>query len=1318
MVGILRVLLTMNSAEFESAAKRASASADRFSKDMKRIGQQATQVGQALTRTLTVPLVALGAGAIKAASDFESSFAGVRKTVSATEPEFAKLAQGLRDMAKEIPVNVNELNKVAESAGQLGVKKEDILQFTRTMADLGVTTNLSADEAATATAQFQNIFGAAGKDVDRFGATLVALGNAGASTEKDIIEMGLRIAGAGHQVGLTQGQVMAFASSLSSVGINAEAGGSAISRVFLKINDAVASGGPVLSEFARVAGMSVEQFRTAFQTDAAGATTAFISGLGRLKGEGENVNATLEGMVGKNIIIKDTLLRSAGAGSLLTDNLKLQAQAWKDNTALTKEAEERYKTFDSQVKILWAQVRDLAITLGTALMPAFRDMITVIRPVVGLLGDLAKRFSELPQPVRTTAVGIGLLVASIGPVVWAFGSVTTAIGTVIGAFGKKGIAMQAITRAWPILAGVLTSSAVVATTTGALFVALGLAVWEVAKAFKGLYDSWASGRGMWAFLSARDDDNFVRRWLGLSDGVKKAAETSKASVGGFDAAAEAAKQLKDRLSGADLARDVAALEIALRDLAAAGELTPPALERIKNEAKLLKDRGAELTPELQRLVESIRPIKPAATEASDGLKKFSAAMAEMGGGKAVAGAKEAEKVLIAVGGPLKVLPSQLEQLKKKFEEGAIAARTLGNVKLAEHFEAIAKTVDPMAAFQAKWNVKIGEYVTAGASAADVTAQLNDEIAQLGGTVTQVGPILESTMTNAMKGLGGAARDTNLTFPPFKAPVEAQTSGQILADGVGASFSERIKTKLGPAILAAYQGGGSVGKTVGGFFGNEFGNWAGKIAGPVLGKVFGKTVGGSIGTMFGPLGTMIGGYLGEKIGNIAGSLFGKVFGKVSAEVQKARSDVAAFQSKLNEGLTATQRQEAGTEQWRMTVVRVRDAYLATGRTAAEAEAIVRQLWDTQHPERAEAAMREINEVLEEQGELLAENQEQANTLFDEIMEAGSNGIPAAYRPAIDQLINLGLLTDEQADKLRGLKDATGPSIDQMEQALGVFKGRVESLGPAFAQAKINETAMKYANAIQTMVDGGGDLGGILFDAKEELGSLVAEALKSGKTLPANLKPWIEDLVRSGNLIDANGNKITDVANLKWGEEIKTEAQIAKEGWDRIIKAIETLVERISGPLEDSIEKVTRDRRVNVDVTYNERRGDANNTQPTGDPTGFEFGTKARLGSYFANFGKGTKTVLHGVEAVLRPEDALPFAASVMAEHGVRQGGSESITTNSLNILPVIMGSGMSALEIGREAVRHLASSGLPMNEAGITTAFEQVIGNYMQSYARA
>src|SRR5919109_3155815 len=92
VVGLLRVLLTANTAEFSTAMKSAADEARTFSREWKQTGSQATAAGAAITKATLPIAIALGASA-KAAMDFESSFAGVRKTVNATEPEFAKLAQ-------------------------------------------------------------------------------------------------------------------------------------------------------------------------------------------------------------------------------------------------------------------------------------------------------------------------------------------------------------------------------------------------------------------------------------------------------------------------------------------------------------------------------------------------------------------------------------------------------------------------------------------------------------------------------------------------------------------------------------------------------------------------------------------------------------------------------------------------------------------------------------------------------------------------------------------------------------------------------------------------------------------------------------------------------------------------------------------------------------------------------------------------------------------------------------------------------------------------------------------------------------------------
>ena len=188
-------------------------------------------------------------------------------------------------MAKQLPASAAEIAGVAEAAGQLGIKTENILGFTRVMIDLGVSTNLSADQAATALARLANITGMSQNDFDRLGSTIVDLGNNLATTEAEIVEMGLRLAGAGSQIGLTEAQIMSFAGALSSVGIEAEAGGSAFSKVMVDMQLAVETNSERLQDFAKVAGMSAEEFKKAFQEDAAGAIIAFIKDLEMLKKE-------------------------------------------------------------------------------------------------------------------------------------------------------------------------------------------------------------------------------------------------------------------------------------------------------------------------------------------------------------------------------------------------------------------------------------------------------------------------------------------------------------------------------------------------------------------------------------------------------------------------------------------------------------------------------------------------------------------------------------------------------------------------------------------------------------------------------------------------------------------------------------------------------------------------------------------------------------------------------------------------------------------------------------------------------------------------
>lgn len=348
--------------------------------------------------------VSVGFGmAGKAAMTWESDWAGVTKTVDGTQRQMSALESGLRSLARnELPASTTELAAVAEAAGQLGIKTGNVLAFTKTMINMGESTNLSAEEAATSLARFSNIMGTNQKDIGRLGASVVGLGNNFATTEREIVEMGMRIAGAGRQAGMTEGDVLGLATALSSVGIDAEAGGTAISMVMKKIGNSVADGSKSVDEFARTAGMSSQEFSTAWRDDAAGALTEFVAGLGKAQSSGENVNKTLSDLGITGIRESDALLRLSGASDVLKDALATGNEEYSRGIALMEEANKRYDTAESRVRIAGNAVKDAAITFGDEFLPKVADAADGVAGFARWVGDL-------PQPVRELGAGLGIM---------------------------------------------------------------------------------------------------------------------------------------------------------------------------------------------------------------------------------------------------------------------------------------------------------------------------------------------------------------------------------------------------------------------------------------------------------------------------------------------------------------------------------------------------------------------------------------------------------------------------------------------------------------------------------------------------------------------------------------------------------------------------------------------------------------------------------------------------------------------------------------------------------------------------------------------
>lgn len=409
-----------------------------LSQTLDNVGTKVETVGHKLV-PLSTAFLGIGVAAGKASIDFESAFAGVTKTVDGTPEQLERIRQGILNLSKETSSSAGQIAAVAEAAGQLGIKTDDIMSFTEVMIKLGDTTNLSAEEAASALAKYANITGLAAEDYGRLGSVIVDLGNNFATTEANIVDFAMRIAGSAKQVGFTDTQIMALSASLSSVGLEADAGGSAISKVITQIDKDVALNSDTLATWAHTAGMSIADFAASWKQDAYGALQKVVSGMGDAKAGGENLNVLLDELGITNIRTSDTMKRLSSASELMSDATNKANTAWTENNALNNEAQKRYETTAAQLEQLKAALVEMGVDLGQEFLPQLKEIVSDIK-------DLTQKFKDLSPEAKKAAVKIIEIGAVAAPALIGVGKLTQGLGSLAkagskltGAFKLKGI---------------------------------------------------------------------------------------------------------------------------------------------------------------------------------------------------------------------------------------------------------------------------------------------------------------------------------------------------------------------------------------------------------------------------------------------------------------------------------------------------------------------------------------------------------------------------------------------------------------------------------------------------------------------------------------------------------------------------------------------------------------------------------------------------------------------------------------------------------------------------------------------------------------
>lgn len=400
--------------EYEKGLKAAERADE--AQNLQNTGKRWKEVGEGID-TVTKPLqyaaTALAAGGVasaKFAIDFEDSFAGVKKTVDATPEQLAKIKQGIIDLSTTgidgrgaIPQTTTELNELAAAGGQLGISQENIVDFTEVMAQMGSATNLVGEEGAATLARFQNVMGVGQNEIRNIGSAIVDLGNHSATTESEIAEMALRMGKYGSSVRMSAADVLGYSAALSSLGIEAQMGGSAIGRTWLSIEKAVANGGEGLKAFAKYSGKSAEEFKEQWNTDSSGAFNGLLKGLQ----SAENLTVALDDLGINNTQDIQAMMALVNGYDLVTESVNRSNTAYQENTALQEEFNAKNETTASKLANTKNNIVEAARSIGETMLPSIQDASTTV-------ADFAKGLSQMDDEQKRAVVNTGATVIALG----------------------------------------------------------------------------------------------------------------------------------------------------------------------------------------------------------------------------------------------------------------------------------------------------------------------------------------------------------------------------------------------------------------------------------------------------------------------------------------------------------------------------------------------------------------------------------------------------------------------------------------------------------------------------------------------------------------------------------------------------------------------------------------------------------------------------------------------------------------------------------------------------------------------------------------
>ncbi|MBS5869195.1 MAG: phage tail tape measure protein [Fusobacterium periodonticum] len=439
-----------------SKAQAISDMGDQFSKK----GSEQLRRGAATGAALAIP--------VKFYMDVEESQADLRKILG---KEAEKYYDDLAELSKNGPLSQIEINEIAGSLAQSGVKGEDIVAYSDMAGKMKVAFDISTDEAGTFLAKTKEQLNLSKDELFSYMDTLNMLSNNYSVTAAQLADVSARTGGFAKSINLSKESNMAFATSLISTGVTAEQ----TSTVLGKLYSELSQGANTKNKAAALEQLGFDP-RTINKEMAENAEGTILKVLEKIKNSNvADKSALISDIFGSDKSVINGL-------SVLSENLdgvkeKLDKakQAVSENEKVNGEYEDRLNTLTNQLKIFRNNAFNALADIGKSIAPELKETLNTLKEFAGKIANFIKENPKLVAFIVKLVAGFAAMNLGMGVAnKLLLGPFAKGVGWLykFGAFKSKGGVFFALKKMFPLASKLFGTFVKIGTFIGGKFIGI------------------------------------------------------------------------------------------------------------------------------------------------------------------------------------------------------------------------------------------------------------------------------------------------------------------------------------------------------------------------------------------------------------------------------------------------------------------------------------------------------------------------------------------------------------------------------------------------------------------------------------------------------------------------------------------------------------------------------------------------------------------------------------------------------------------------------------------------------------------------------